>query len=351
MKIQQPSRYGDRSFFYRPSASQRYGYIIKQPSNRGLGGSPASVLYRAAPTVSLLMKLLSIAERCFLIAHVVSTLFGLAGLLLVLPHPEFIAGLSPFGQAAFGWSMTTGGAAYIIFGALAVSCHAWRTLGVRSWLTFLFPAVFLSLGSELLGTSTGFPFGDYQYLSGLGYKIAGLVPFTIPLSWFYMGLTCYLLARSGLESASLKASLRPIAAIALATLLLVSWDLVLDPAMSQSPFPFWQFQEVGAFFGMPYRNLSGWMATGALFMTVAWGLRGAKALVLGRSQLITPLIVYLTNFVFGAAITVTVLDPRFLFPTLLSVVIGVVPAFWLWSRSRRDEEMSPPSVAVVESRS
>ena len=305
----------------------------------------------AAPTAPLLMKLLPIAERCFLFAHVVSTLFGLAGLLLVLPHPEFIAGLSPFGQAAFGWSMVTGGAAYIIFGASAVFCHAWRTLGARNGLTFLLPTLTISLGSELLGTSTGFPFGDYSYLSGLGYKIAGLVPFTIPLSWFYMGLTCYLLARSGLESVSIKSSWRPWGAIALATLLLVSWDLVLDPAMSQTPFPFWSFQETGAFFGMPYRNLAGWMGTGALFMAVASWLRSEEALVLGRSRLITPLIIYLTNFAFGATITVTVLDARYLFPTFLSVLLGVIPALWLWGRSRRDTDIAPPWGAVVESRS
>ena len=63
----------------------------------------------------------------------------------------------------------------------------------------MLPSVLISLTSELLGTSTGFPFGHYSYLSGLGYKIAGLVPFTIPLSWFYVGCVSYLLARAGLE--------------------------------------------------------------------------------------------------------------------------------------------------------
>ena len=61
-------------------------------------------------------------------------------------------------------------------------------------------AIGISLASELLGTSTGFPFGHYTYLNGLGYKVAGLVPFTIPLSWFYLGLSSLLLARGGLLS-------------------------------------------------------------------------------------------------------------------------------------------------------
>ena len=32
----------------------------------------------------------------------------------------------------------------------------------------------------------GLPFGPYSYTTMLGYRIGGLVPFPIPLSWFYM---------------------------------------------------------------------------------------------------------------------------------------------------------------------
>ena len=91
---------------------------------------------------------------------------------------------------------------------------------------------------KLLGTSTGFPFGDYSYLSGLGYKIAGLVPFTIPLSWFYVGFASYLIARTGLDVEQKPSWLRQIGAIALGALLFTSWDFVLEPAMSPNRFPF-----------------------------------------------------------------------------------------------------------------
>ncbi len=150
------------------------------------------------------MKVLAGVERFCLIGHSVSLIFGLAGLLLVLPNPAFIAALPPIGQTLFGLSMTGGGVVYILLGAVAVAIYAYRTLGWRTWLGFMLPAVVLSLSSELLGTSTGFPFGHYRYLSGLGYKIAGLVPFTIPLSWFYLGMSAYVLARVGLEAKGLK---------------------------------------------------------------------------------------------------------------------------------------------------
>jgi len=132
------------------------------------------------------------AEQVCLISHIMAMAFGLAGLLLVVPHPEFILALPPWGQQLFQLSMGSGGVVYIVLGAVAIALHAYRNFGLGKLLGFLLPALGISLTSELLGTSTGFPFGHYGYLSGLGYKVAGLVPFTIPLSWFYMGLVTFL---------------------------------------------------------------------------------------------------------------------------------------------------------------
>ncbi|NEQ40145.1 MAG: carotenoid biosynthesis protein [Okeania sp. SIO3I5] len=283
------------------------------------------------------MKKLTIAERYLLLAHILSMVFGLAGLLIVIPSPEIIVSLPPIGQTAFQWSMAGGGAAYIIFGALAVALYGIRNLGIGTTLAFLLPSVFLSLSSELLGTSTGFPFGDYAYLGGLGYKVAGLVPFTIPLSWFYMGFVCYLLARCGLQVNSSSSWIRHLGAIAIAAILLTAWDLVLDPAMSQAPVPFWEFQDEGSFFGMPYRNLIGWVGTGAIFMTVAALLWGKKTILLSRQELNLPLITYLVNFAFGATITIVALDSRFLLPTALSILLGVVPTIIFWWRAEANK--------------
>lgn len=278
------------------------------------------------------MKQLVNLERFFLIGHIVAMAFGLAGLLIVLPNPELLIGLSTIGQTAFQLSMSGGGVVYILLGAAAVAIYAYRTLGLWQWLTFMIPAVLLSLSSELLGTSTGFPFGEYGYLNGLGYKIAGLVPFTIPLSWFYMGFVCYLIARTALKidgNVENKAIwLRQIGAIALGAILLTSWDFALDPAMSQTAYPFWQYGKVGAFFGTPIRNFAGWIATGVLFMTVAALLWKRLPIALSRKQLVFPLVVYLSNVAFGAVMTIV--GAGLWLPVGLSIVLGVVPAFILW---------------------
>ncbi|WP_413198928.1 gamma-carotene 1'-hydroxylase CruF [Nostoc piscinale] len=273
------------------------------------------------------MKQLVVVERVSLIGHIVSMVFGLVGILLVVPNAELILNLSEFGQTAMQWSMAGGGVVYMILGAAAVLLYASRTLGVGRAVAFLLPAVLISLTSELLGTSTGFPFGHYQYLSGLGYKIAGLVPFTIPLSWFYLGCVSYLLARAGLEVDTKPSLWRHISAIGLGSLLLTSWDFVLDPAMSQTTLPFWYWQQPGAFFGMPYQNFAGWLGTGAVFMTVAALLWKNQPIKFERSQLNLPLVVYLSNFGFA---TVMSLAAGFSIPVLLGLVLGVTPAIILW---------------------
>jgi uncharacterized membrane protein len=283
-------------------------------------------------------------ERICLIGHLVSMAFGLAGLLWVMPHPEVLSFI-PAGQMLFRWSMAGGGVAYIVLGAAAVSLYAYRTLGLSRWLMFMLPAISISLSSELLGTSTGFPFGDYSYLSGLGYKIAGLVPFTIPLSWFYLGFSSYMLAKSGLTALTARRGnlgwLGQVSAVLLGALLLTSWDFVLDPAMSQTALPFWYWHQPGAFFGMPYQNFVGWMGTGAVFMTVAALLWRKQAPVLQGAQLNLPLAVYLGNFAFAAVMSI---GAGFWIPLLLGLLLGVAPALlcWQWAQSKTPEATPIP---------
>jgi putative membrane protein len=236
------------------------------------------------------------------------------------------------GKAAFRASMGLGGVIYIILGMLAVALYAYRTLGLRQCLGFLLPAIAISLGSELLGTSTGFPFGHYRYLSGLGWKIGGLVPFTIPLSWFYLGFSAYIIVRTGLEREVWPRGFKLVTAIALGGVTLMAWDFVLDPAMSQTRLPFWMWEQPGAFFGMPYQNFVGWFATGAVFMTVATLLWERQRFTLPYQDLGLPLLVYLSNFIFALVMSVGAgIYP----PIFLGILVGVLPVLWLYQRAKQ----------------
>ncbi|MEO1520054.1 MAG: gamma-carotene 1'-hydroxylase CruF [Cyanobacteria bacterium J06633_2] len=284
------------------------------------------------------MDLLRKIERGSLVGHLVSMAFGLAGLLLVMPHPEFL-NYVPAGQLLFRWSLAGGGVIYILLGTFAVMLYAYRTIGLRALLSFMIPAIAISLAGELIGTGTGFPFGEYSYLNGLGFKISGRVPFTIPLSWFYLGLASYLLARVGVNVPSVNSSpgsskwmqlARHIAAIGLGAVLLTSWDFVLDPAMSQTAMPFWYWHEPGAFYGMPYQNFAGWMLTGSIFIGLAAVLWRVQSLPIGNVSLNVPLIVYLGNFAFAMVMSMAA---GFWVPIALGLLLGAIPAILCWKQS------------------
>ncbi|MDX1977434.1 MAG: carotenoid biosynthesis protein [Pseudanabaenaceae cyanobacterium bins.68] len=273
--------------------------------------------------------------------HIAAMFFGLAGLLLVLPNPEFVSSLSSLGVQIFGWGMSAGGAVYMILAAIATVIYGVRSLGWSKLLCFMVPAVGLSLGSELLGTSTGFPFGDYGYLTGLGYKVAGLVPFTIPLSWFYMGFACWLVAMSAIKPG--KNWFLRLEAIATAAMMLTAWDFVLDPAMSQSAYPFWYYPDaelnsLGLFFGTPIQNFGGWMLTGVVFMltaTMIWGDRPLPRLSV--QQLLFPVILYLANFIFGLVLS---LSAQIYAPIFLGILFGVAPLLGLWRLADQADQLT-----------
>jgi putative membrane protein len=144
--------------------------------------------------------------------------------------------------------------------ALFLAAHAGRR-----WLGVFAVVYLVSLGSELLGTGVGIPFGEYRYTEALGPKWFGHVPTVIPLSWFFMALPSYALARAALPG-------RRLARVVMASLVLLSWDLALDPAMSRAA-AYWVWAEPGAYYGMPWLNLFGWYITGLALMAVFAGMR------------------------------------------------------------------------------
>lgn len=281
--------------------------------------------------------------RLLLVGHLTALAFGLAGLLIALPHPQWWAH-DPHAIRVYRFGMEHGGATHILFGAAAVFAFAWYNLGRRRTLIFFVAATSLSLSSELIGTGTGWPFGNYSYTTFLGTKILGRVPYTIPLSWFYMGLTSYLL---GSILAARFARRRTLWSLGLGVWFLTAWDLVLDPAMADKALQvqFWVWHQTGAYFGMPIQNLIGWSLTGLLYMTVArllWRRNLDLTRDLGRRVVWFPLTVYVANIGFAMVLSASV---GLWLPIALAALIGLGPAVLVWriGRTRRVPPLPEPS--------
>jgi len=268
------------------------------------------------------------------IAHLGALIFGLVGILVMLPHPELWSG-DPNAVRVFDFSMKYAGATHILLGAATMLVVGLFVLGWRKTAIFAVVSTSLSLTSELVGTGTGWPFGNYAYTDFLGYKVLGRVPYSIPLSWFYMGLASYLLG--SLLAARLRLQRRSLWSIILGVWFLTVWDLVLDPAMAHHSLriQFWVWDQTGPYFGMPIKNFIGWSLTGLVFMVISRALWREDAVITAR-ELAIPLGIYIANLVFAMVLSAGV---GLWIPIILAAVLGMVPALaavvpWMRLQSR-----------------
>jgi carotene biosynthesis associated membrane protein len=283
--------------------------------------------------------------RILFLSHLAALIFGLGGILIALPHPEWWAD-STYGRDVFQFGMEYGGSLHIILGAATMLAFGGLTIGWRRTLTFFVVTVALSLSSELIGTGTGWPFGNYEYTSGLGYKVLGRVPFTIPLSWFYVGFASYLLMNRLAEHRLPK--YQGLLAVLGGAYLLTVWDLVLDPAMAHESLAiqFWTWSETGPYFGMPLKNFVGWTLTAVLFMGISrlfWrrDVRAADYIAT------VPFAIYLVNMLFAMVLSAGV---DLWGPVVLAVFFGIIPAALAWkSRPAAPEAVVRPSRQVSSS--
>lgn len=259
--------------------------------------------------------------RILLIAHFTALGFGLGGLLIALPHPELWVE-SPAAARVFDFGMRYAGSLHIMLGAAAMFAFGVALLGWRRTGIFFLASTALSLGAELLGTTSGLPFGDYAYTNFLGYKLFGHVPFSIPLSWFYLGFAAYLLGER--LAGQFQRSRRPVWGVVFGVWLLVVWDLVLDPAMAHTEMPvrFWIWEETGAYLGMPLKNFGGWALTGLPFMAVS-RLLWRRDAAITADHMWFPFAVYASNVGFAIALSASV---GLWVPIILAVLLGLVPA-------------------------
>lgn len=229
---------------------------------------------------------------------------------LVPPYPSWLQ--TPENQRALAFGMTYGGQTTVVLGAIAgLSFLAWA-IGVRRAL-FVFVASFvLSLSSELTGTSTGFPFGVYGYSQQLGYLIAGLVPFNIPTSWFYMLMASLAICGRVLKATDDNTSRWWWALVA--AFVLTAWDVSMDPAMVKTYHWYWRVPDLSqqssfvqfigkpVFFGMPLTNWLGWLLTAIIVARVMLQIVPPSTWTAKVSPSRFPIVLYAVNGVLPIAI-------------------------------------------------
>jgi len=249
-------------------------------------------------------------------AHLALIAFSTVAMVTILNRPpgEWLHEEPAATVMRLGWRFS--GPLYVTLGALAAVAHLAGVLGAGRAVALFFAGAGLSLGVELAGTTAGLPFGEYHYSSLLGYRILGLVPFPIPISWFYMLTGCLtMVARTCAPRDDAKSKWRW---AALAGAALVAWDVAMDPAMVSTAHWTWGsgqlFRDAGlpawlvaffagdAFYRMPLSNWLGWFLTGTVIARVMLAVAPPSLLAARLAPTRLPIALYVVNGIMPVAL-------------------------------------------------
>lgn len=175
---------------------------------------------------------------------------------------------------------------------LASASHAWLARGGRWTTAYLAIALVIGWLVEAVGTTTGWPFGDYSYTDLLGVQLLD-VPMVIPMAWAMMAYPC-LLAAQRLASTPIRTAL-------VGGFLFASWDLFLDPQMVGEGYWVWHSADpaLPGIEGIPVQNFLGWLVVAIVLMAALDRLPRRPADDLLPTVMLTW--VYLSNVLSSAA--------------------------------------------------
>ncbi len=251
------------------------------------------------------------AARALLAGHVGLVLFSTLAMVTILAgaFPTWMQGPYTATVYTLGWRYS--GQLYVVLGALAVLLFSATRLGWRRSLALFAVASGIALTSELGGTNVGLPFGPYRYTDMLGYRIAGDVPYPIPVSWYYMLFGSLAICARVLRADDGARTKWRWALIGGA--ILTAWDIPMEVQMTNiqpahwvwelDRVPAWVPESLGGplFHGMPLSNWIGWYITGVLISRVMLAIVPPSAWRREVAPFALPLVVYAVNAVMPIA--------------------------------------------------
>lgn len=162
-----------------------------------------------------------------------------------------------------------------------VFLHGLRRYGTRALSVFTMLVFLIAWGSEMLSIVTGFPFGSYTYTEMMRPYIGHVPAIVMPVYWV-MGYVCWSMAHILLDRFDpVPDRQRMISLPILAAVLMVTWDLSMDPLRSTLEMR-WIWIAGGDHYGVPASNFFGWfMVTWTMFQSFAIYLRSSRT---GRGQ-------------------------------------------------------------------
>ena len=153
----------------------------------------------------------------------------------------------------------------IVHGGIRYAC--------RSITEFVALCLFVGGVFEIVGISTGIPYGSYYFTDVMGPKFFGIA-ILLALAYVGMGYLSWVLGVILLERPPVsRRGVDVVGLPLLATVIMVSWDVCMDPIWSTIEHA-WIWRHGGAYFGVPVSNFLGWfIAVYCIYQLFAFRLR------------------------------------------------------------------------------
>lgn len=133
------------------------------------------------------------------------------------------------------------------------------------WNTFLKLIISLSVFALLIeytGLVTGWPYGEFTYTAHLGYKIFGILPWTVGFSWAPLVIGSVAIVYTTTQNKFLR--------IILPVLVLLIFDLLFDPVAVK--LGMWSYISGGDYYNVPLQNFLGWIFSGLIGSLISFSI-------------------------------------------------------------------------------
>lgn len=155
-----------------------------------------------------------------------------------------------FGILVISWADTNFWASFTPFNLVLAATFVFLvSTKMRNLALFFVISFIIGYFAELLGTQTGFPFGNYQYLNNLGPKVIE-VPILIGVNWFLMAYASRVWVNIWFKN--------HLAQAFAASILMVIVDFFIEPISASLGFWRWENDII------PVENYFGWLGVSFL---------------------------------------------------------------------------------------
>ena len=203
--------------------------------------------------------------------------------------------------------------------ALALPSYAAlvRWLGPARGIALLLLLSLLPLAVEAYAVATGVPYGRFTYSADLGYRVFGLVPWTVAFAYLPM-----LLGAVALAAAAFGTAWSRLVPAGVFVLLLV--DLVVDPAAVHAGL--WVWLAGGAYYGVPASNFAGWVLTGVVYIMLFRLIAGGRPIPGMVAASLLLILAFWTGYLTRSGLAVPALLGAALAVATVPVVFGDDPS-------------------------